>query len=210
MPPNGCGECAGEAALDLETLVAERDISLLVKGWTYRDLGQWDRLKRLFHPDATIALAWFEGPFAKFVAASEKMEASDMRARHLVGAPLVTIGEAQERAVAETTIVVFAENRKLKLACQALARFVDLVERRDGAWKIMRRDSIHDMAAFMFPRGPVGVDEEPLARYPLEYASLAYLLEKSGVQVRRGLPIAGSEAEKALHAEAHRWLREQA
>jgi len=123
--------------MDLETLLAERDIARFVQGWLYRDLGQWDRLKPLFHPEATISLAWFDGPFAKFVAASEQMDASELRARHVMGASMIEVKD--DRAVAETTALLTAENRKLKLGCCAIARFHDLAERRDGVWRIVRR-----------------------------------------------------------------------
>jgi SnoaL-like domain len=190
--------------MDLDTLIAERDINRLMQGWLYRDLGQWDRLRQLFHPDGTIAVTRFEGPFAKFVSASEQMSASDLRTKHVMGSPLVAI--EGDRAIAETSTIIVGENRKLKLACNAFARFYDRVERRNGVWKIFRRDCIYDVAAFMFPRGPVAIETQTLDRYPPEYAALGYLLEKSGSAAKRAFPTRSSEAEKAIRAEGHRWL----
>jgi hypothetical protein len=76
----------------------------------------------------------------------------------------------------------------------------------DGAWEIFRRDCIYDLAAFTFPRGPVGIETQTLDRYPPEYAALAYLFEKSGSAFTRAFPTRSSEAEKAIRAEGHRWL----
>jgi SnoaL-like domain len=192
--------------MDIETLTAERDINRLAQGWIYRDLGQWDRLRQLFHPDGTIAVSWFEGPFAKFVSASEQMGASDLRSKHVIGSPVIDL--AGNRAIAETRAIILGENRNLKLGCNAFVRFYDLVERRDAEWKIFRRDFVYDLAAFTFPRGPIGIDAETLDRYPPEYAAMAYLLEKSGFPVRRIFPTGSSEAEKTIRADGHRWLKE--
>ncbi|GAA3294399.1 hypothetical protein GCM10020295_18820 [Streptomyces cinereospinus] len=50
-----------------------QDIADLMTGWIHRDLGEWDRLKGLFHPDGRIEITWFEGPAYEFVDASARM-----------------------------------------------------------------------------------------------------------------------------------------
>src|SRR5438309_10016156 len=37
-------------------------------GWIHRDLGEWDQLRSLFHPDATIDITWFTGKAGDFQA----------------------------------------------------------------------------------------------------------------------------------------------
>ena len=49
-----------------------QDIAELMTGWIHRDLGEWDRLRELFHPDAQIEITWFEGPASDFVDASAR------------------------------------------------------------------------------------------------------------------------------------------
>jgi len=53
-------------------------------------------------------------------------------------------------------------------------------ESRNGAWKIARRQGIYDFSYFNFPMGMVEIDRALVKKYPREYASLGYLLEKSG------------------------------
>ena len=61
----------------------------------------------------------------------------------------------------------------------------DEVEKRAGLWKIVRRQAVYDMGSFTFPLGIVDLDAETIQKYPSEYAALAYLLDKSGLPVRR-------------------------
>ena len=54
--------------------------------------------------------------------------------------------------------------------------------------------------------GVVDIDQQTVAKYPREYAALAYLLEKSGFPVQRVFATRGSELEQQMKADAKRWL----
>ncbi|MDI1332447.1 nuclear transport factor 2 family protein [Pseudomonas sp.] len=179
-------------------------INDLINGWIHRDLGQWDQLANLAHPDGTIEVTWFEGPFAEFVEGSKRMGKSNLRTKHLIGTPVVTING--KKAIVETNAVIIGENVQLDLGCSVHNRFYDLVEKRQGLWKLVKRQSIYDMGGFTFPQGLVEIDGETVARYPREYAPLAYLLEKSGFPLDRVFATRGSELEVAMRAEASAWL----
>lgn len=181
-------------------------IADLVNGWMNRDLGQWEALLQMFHPGGTIEVTWFEGLFADFVQASTRMGASDLRTKHLIAAPAVKFNGC--RAIVETNAVILAENTRLGLGCNVHNRFYDRAERRDGVWKLVRRQSIYDMGAFSFPVGVVDIDRSVVERYPREYAALAYLLEKSGFAVKRVFATRGSELERQMKTEAEAWLSE--
>lgn len=181
-----------------------QQITDLITGWIHRDLGQWDQLAELFHPDGVIEVTWFEGPFTGFIEGSRRMGASDLRTKHLIGVPVVEMND--NRAIVETNAVIVAENIRLDLGCSVHNRFYDLVEKRDDAWKLLKRQSVYDMGGFNFPRGPLPIDAEVLQRYPREYAPLAYLLEKSGFPLGRVFATRGSELEHTMKAEAKRWL----
>ncbi|MEM5448514.1 nuclear transport factor 2 family protein [Paraburkholderia guartelaensis] len=179
-------------------------ITDLMTGWIHRDLGEWDKLRELFHPDGEIEVTWFEGPAADFIEGSRRMGGSALKTKHLIGTPIVTFHG--ERAVVETNAVIVADNAALNLGCAAHNRFFDKVERRDGVWKLVKRQSIYDMGSFTFPNGIVEIEQEVVAKYPREYAALAYLLEKSGFPVGRVFATRGSEIEKSMKAEARQWL----
>jgi len=180
---------------DQATLEDRQSIADLMTGWIHRDLAEWDKLRELFHPDGTVEISWFEGLAADFVDGSMRMGKSDLRTKHVVSAPVVTFNG--NKAIVETNAVVIAENVRLDLGCSTHARFYDQVEKRQG---------IYDFSYFNFPQGEVEIDRELVKKYPREYASLAYLLEKSGFPVKRIFATKGSGLEKTMKADGHAWL----
>ncbi|MFP8967741.1 nuclear transport factor 2 family protein [Pokkaliibacter sp. CJK22405] len=189
----------------MNTYLEDRlQISDLMTGWIHRDLGQWQELAGLFHPDGVIEVTWYEGSFSGFIEGSKRMGASDLATKHLIGTPVVTFNG--ERAIVETNAVIIAQNKRLNLGCSVHNRFYDLAEKRDGQWKLVKRQSIYDLGTFNFPAGPQDIDAEVLQKYPFEYASLAYLLEKSGFPLGRVFATRGSELEVAMRRDALIWL----
>lgn len=178
----------------------------LMNGWMHRDLGEWAQLRDLFHPDGTIEITWFEGLGSDFVEGSMRMGASDLRTKHLIATPAVTFNATANKAILETNAIIIAENVKLDIGCECHNRFYDLAEKRDGVWRLFHRQSVYDMGTFTFPMGPVAIDQSIVAKYPREYAALAYLLEQSGFPLGRVFATRGSELEAAMKAEAKRWL----
>jgi len=191
---------------DVDTYLQDRlAIADLMTGWMHRDLAEWDQLRALFHADAVIEITWFEGKASDFVEGSMRMSASDIRTKHLIAAPVVAFHD--DKAIAETNAMVIAENVELSVGCSVHCRFYDEVERRAGAWKIVKRQVVYDMGSFTFPFGIVGLDVEAIKKYPSEYAALAYLLDKSGFPVRRVFATKGSALEKTMKEAGQAWLR---
>ncbi|MBV6820047.1 nuclear transport factor 2 family protein [Rahnella sp. PD12R] len=178
----------------------------LMNGWMFRDLGNWEGLRNLFHPDGTIEITWFEGLASDFVDGSMRMGASDLRTKHLIAQPAVTFNTRGNKAILETNAMIMGENVKLNLGCECHNRFYDLAEKRDGVWKLFHRQSVYDMGTFTFPLGPVEIDQSVVTKYPREYAALAYLLEKSGFPLNRIFATRGSELEQKMKASAKAWL----
>jgi len=188
------------------TLQDRQDIADLMTGWIHRDLAEWDQLLELFHDDGVIEVTWFEGLFSQFVEGSKKMGGSDFATKHLIASPVITFNG--NRAIVETNAIIIGENTKLGLGCNGHNRFYDLVEKRDGVWRIVKRQSIYDMGNFTFPAGVVEIDQDVVAKYPREYAALAYLLEKSGFPVKRVFATKFSSQEIEMKAAGNQWLAE--
>lgn len=182
-------------------------ITDLMTGWIHRDLGQWEALRQLFHPDATIEVTWFEGKARDFIDGSMKMGTSDARTKHLIGTPEVSFNQDVTKAIVETNAVIIGENVKLNVGCEGHNRFYDWAEKRDGVWKLLHRQSIYDMATFTYPMGLVEIDSTVVAKYPREYAALAYMLEKSGFPVQRVFATRGSALETEMKAAGLAWLQ---
>jgi hypothetical protein len=111
------------------------------------------------------------------------------------------------KTIAETNSIVVADNAVLGVGCEGHARFYDRVEKRDGVWKIVDRQAIHDMGTFTFPTGFVELDKLAVQKYPREYAPLASLLEESGFPVNRVYPTKGRHLEKTIKARGRRGSR---
>lgn len=178
----------------------------LMNGWMHRDLGEWDQLRNLFHSDGTIEITWFEGLGSDFVDGSIRMGASDVRTKHLIAAPVITFNASGSKAILETNAMIIAENVKLNVGCECHNRFYDMAEKRDGVWRLFRRQSIYDMGTFTFPLGLVEIDQMVVSKYPREYATLAYVLEKSGFPMQRVFATRGSELEQSMKRDGQKWL----
>jgi SnoaL-like domain len=190
----------------IESYLEDRlSIADLMTGWMHRDLGEWDQLRNIFHPDATIEITWFAGKASDFVDGSMKMGASDFKDKHVVTSPVVTFNG--DKAIAETNAILAGDNAVLGVGCEEHARFYDRVEKRDGVWKIADRKAIYDISTFTFPTGFVELDKRAVQKYPREYAPLAYILEKSGFPVTGVYPTKGSALEKTIKADGQTWLR---
>jgi hypothetical protein len=186
------------------TLDDRQQITDLMTGWIHRDLAQWDAMRALFHPEGTIEITWFEGLFSEFVDASAEMGVSALKTKHLIGNPVITFNG--DKALVETNAMIVGENIELDLGCSVHNRFYDRVEKRNGVWKIVHRQSVYDMGGFTFPQGLVEIDKAVSKKYPREYAALAYVLEKSGFPVNRVFATRGSELEKKMKEEGQAWL----
>ncbi|WP_277967392.1 nuclear transport factor 2 family protein [Pantoea trifolii] len=178
----------------------------LMNGWMRRDLGEWDQLRDLFHADGTIEITWFEGLASDFVTGSMRMGKSDLRTKHFIATPAITFNGSGNKAILETNAMIIAENVKLNVGCECHNRFYDMAEKRDGVWRLVRRQSIYDMGTFTFPLGLVEIDPAVVAKYPREYATLAYLLEQSGFPLQRVFATRGSELEQNIKRDAQQWL----
>ncbi|PIF21967.1 nuclear transport factor 2 family protein [Candidatus Pantoea floridensis] len=189
-----------------DQLQDRQQLNNLMNGWMHRDLGEWDQLRELFHPDGTIEITWFEGLASEFVSGSMRMGKSDLRTKHLIATPMIAFNTGGTKAILETNAMIIAENVKLNVGCECHNRFYDMAEKRDGVWRLVHRQSIYDMGTFTFPQGLVEIDPARVAKYPREYATLAYLLELSGFPLQRVFATRGSELEQNIKRDAQQWL----
>jgi SnoaL-like domain len=188
----------------LTILEDRQSIADLMTGWIHRDLAEWDQLRELFYPDGTIEISWFEGLASDFVDGSMRMGESDLHTKHVISAPLVTFHG--NKAIVETNAVVVGENVRLGLGCSTHARFYDQVEKRSGAWKIVKRQGIYDFGYFNFPQGLVEIDRELVKTYPREYAPARLSPGKEWFSSEARLSTKGSDLEKTMKANGQAWL----
>jgi hypothetical protein len=179
----------------------------LIQAWgLYRDQRRWPELLSTFHPEGEIAVSWFRGPFPEFVEQCKRGGPS----KHLMSPAVVRV--AGERALAETSIVILVRQMIEGLAVDmtSRARFLDRLERRDGAWRILERAAIYEQDRLdpVEPSTAFGMvmRASSAADYPEPYRYMALRLASSGRSLAEPVHHDGSTATRELYARYEAWL----
>lgn len=192
------------SALQERLLVRE-----LVENWAvYRDAGDWERFRSVWHPDGRMMATWCQADAEGFVKASQQGWAKGVSILHFLGGSTIDI--AGERAIAQTKMTISqratVDGALVDVVCTG--RFYDFIERRQGRWGMVLRQPIYEKDR-MDPVDPavrVSLDPDLLARFPEGYRHLAYLQTRIGYEVKRDMPgLKGPEVE-ALYARGRSWL----
>lgn len=177
----------------------------------WRDMEQWDRLRAVYAPGATMAVSWFDGLASEFVARCQKMNettANPMVSQHLLGGSQVQLRGA--RALVETRVSILMRLAVHGVECDvtAIGRFHDWLIRPDEAWLIDRRVAIFekDMMQGAVPGESLDVDRAKFLGFPAAYRCCAYALAERGMTINASLPAPGSSALAALYAAGQDWL----
>ncbi|MBV1706182.1 MAG: nuclear transport factor 2 family protein [Hyphomicrobiales bacterium] len=186
-----------------------RVIAELLQNWVlWRDAGDWERFRTVWHPDGRMMATWTQGTGDEFIAMSKEGWAKGVSILHFLGG--MTIDLAKHRAISQTKMTIsqraIVEGVEVDVLCTG--RFYDFLEKRDGRWGIVLRQPIYEKDR-MDPVTPGAVPAlEPalLAMFPAGYRHLAYLQTRIGYKVKRDMPgLKGPEVE-ALYARGAAWL----
>lgn len=188
-------------------------ISQVVTDWGFaRDQGDWEGLKACFHADATVEIMWIAGSAHEFVESFKKRppQKPGESTKHQVGTPKVRI--SGERAVSECHLTLFSRVLidEIEFDFTAWVRFLDLFEKREGAWRIFRRTAIYEKDR-MDPVTPNQVpvsyfDSVQLADFPPECRFMCFRHAKHGRGMAPHIVTANSETERARREEGRAWL----
>lgn len=177
----------------------------------WRDMEQWDRLRSVYAPGATMAVSWFDGLASDFVTRCETMNdttANPMVSQHLLGGSQVQCRGA--RALVDTRVSILMRLAVHGVACDvtAIGRFHDRLVRSGEGWSIDRRVAIFekDMMQSVVPGESLNVDRAKFLGFPAAYRCCAYTLAERGMTINASLPAPGSPALAALYAAGQDWL----
>lgn len=176
--------------------------------FAFRDEGQWDALRDLFHPQATIAVSWYRGPIDGFIEASRLMAS---HTKHWLGVPRIQL--RGERALSDVDVAIMVRSKvwTLEIDVTTHARFLDrFVLCEDGLWRVLDRTGIYERDR-MDPVQPsllfwLLYRLARFARFPAEYRHLAFGLKHQGSQLADRVVVAHSPEEATLKADAATWL----
>jgi len=181
----------------------------VVQNWAlWRDAGDWERFRTVWHPGARMMATWFQGSAERFIEVSREGWSKGVSILHFLGGTAIEI--AGERAIAQTKMTISQRAAVDGVICDALCtgRFYDFFERRAGVWAITLRQPIYekDRVDPVDPAAALRLDSALLAEFPEGYRHLAYLQTKIGYTVKRDMPgLKGPEVER-LYASGAAWL----
>ena len=181
----------------------------LVESWAvWRDAGDWERFRTVWHDDGRMMATWFQGPAHEFIRVSREGFERGVRILHFLGGSSIDV--AGDRAVAQTKMTITQRAAVHGVECDVVCtgRFYDFLERRDGRWGLVLRQPIYeqDRIGPVDPASRLELDRSALGRFPVGYRHLAYLQEQQGFTVKPDMPgLVGPEVD-ALYASGRRWL----
>jgi SnoaL-like protein len=181
----------------------------LVENWAvWRDAGDWERFRTVWHDDGRMMATWFQGPAEDFIRVSRDGFERGVSILHFLGGTSVDL--ARDRAIAQTKMTISQRAAVDGVECDVVCtgRFYDFLERRDGAWGIVLRQPIYEKDRLdpLDPAAELALDPDLLGRFPAGYRQLAYAQTRIGFDVKPDMPgLTGPEVE-ALYARGARWL----
>ena len=180
-----------------------------VNNWArWRDAGDWERFRTVWHEDGWMTATWFQGPAEKFIEVSRNGFDKGVSILHFLGGSSVDL--KGERAVAQTKMTISqraaVDGVVVDVVCTG--RFFDFFAKRGGHWRIVRRQPIYEKDRMdpVDPAARLALDPELLARFPEGYRHLAYLQTRIGYTIKLDLPQLKGPVVEALYAHGRAWL----
>jgi hypothetical protein len=196
----------GRAVSEAADRQAIRD---LVENWAlWRDAGDWERFRTLWHPAGRMMATWFQGTADEFIAVSQEGFALGVRILHFLGGTSIDL--AGDRAIAQTKMTISQRALVHEVACDVVCtgRFYDFLERDASRWVLVLRQPIYEKDRLdpVDPAARLELDRALLERFPEGYRHLAYLQTNIGYRVKPDMPgLTGPEVE-ALYRRGATWL----
>jgi hypothetical protein len=176
-----------------------------------RDQGLWDELADTFHPEGTISVTWFSGPFKQFIEASKAIyQPRGPRTKHLISLPHLKING--RRALSEMSIQIIGRFMVNGVAADNIcyARFFDKVEKRDGRWRVLERVAIYEKDRIdpVVPSNAFDrfMAETDFSAIPEPYRYLGQRLQALGLKLADIILCDGSEETLATLRKGAEWL----
>ncbi len=183
----------------------------VIQNWGFaRDQGRWDDLLAICHPGAEIAVSWFRGPYPEFVDHCRRNFGRGTEAKHQLWPARVVVNG--ERATAETNVAILVRQtiEGVRVDLTSNGRFLDRLERRNGAWRIVERAALYEKDRL----DPVEPSEKfdammaksDAAKYPAPYRYMAYRVNASGRALAEPVHYDGRAETEALKTRYADWL----
>lgn len=181
----------------------------LIENWVvWRDAGDWERFRTVWHDDGRMMATWFQGSADEFIRVSREGWDRGVSILHFLGG--CSIDLAGDRALAQTKMTISQRATVEGVLCDVVCtgRFYDFLDRRAGRWGLVLRQPIYEKDRIdpVDPSAAPALDRALLERFPPGYRHLAYLQAGLGYPVKPDMPgLVGPEVEK-LYRRGADWL----
>jgi hypothetical protein len=190
----------------------ELTIRRLVENWAvWRDAGDWERFRTVWHNDGMMMATWFQGPFEEFIRVTIEGWERGVSILHFLGGSSIDVNGT--RAIAQTKMTISQRGPVHDVLCDVVCtgRFYDFFEQREGRWGLVHRQPIYEKDRIdpVDPAAKLRLDAQRLATLPEGYRHLAYIQTGIGYKVKMDMPqLRGTEVQQ-LYARGQAWLQGQ-
>ncbi|MFZ8939516.1 MAG: nuclear transport factor 2 family protein [Burkholderiaceae bacterium] len=190
-------------------MTQELTIRQLVENWAvWRDAGDWERFRTVWHDDGMMMATWFQGPFDDFIRVTIEGWERGVSILHFLGGSSIDVNA--HRAIAQTKMTISQRGPVHDVLCDVVCtgRFYYFFEQREGRWGLVHRQPIYEKDRIdpVDPAANLRLDAERLATLPEGYRHLAYIQTGIGYKVKMDMPqLRGAEVEQ-LYARGKAWL----
>jgi len=181
----------------------------VVQNWAlWRDAGDWERFRTVWHDDGWMTATWFQGPAAEFIKVSKAGFDKGVSILHFLGGSSVDVKGSRAVAQTKMTISQRADIDKETVDVVCSGRFFDFFEKRNQTWAIVRRQPIYEKDRMdpLDPSAQLKLDPDLLGSFPEGYRHLAYLQSRLGFKIKQGLPGLKGESVERLYRHGRAWL----
>ena len=185
----------------------------LIENWAvWRDAGDWERFRTVWHEDGFMMATWFQGSAAEFIAVSRAGFERGVSILHFLGGSSIDL--AGNRAIAQTKMSISqrAPVHDVLVDVLCTGRFYDFLEKRGGKWGLVLRRLCYEKDRMdpVDPAQTVKLDRQVLETFPVGYRHLAYLQSGLGFKVKLDLPGLRGPATERLYGFGRKWLAGEA
>ena len=190
-------------------LIERLRIREVVENWAvWRDAGDWERFRSVWHPDGRMMATWFQGPAERFIEVSREGWSKGVSILHFLGGSSIDV--AGDRAIAQTKMTISQRAVVDTVACDVVCtgRFYDFFEKRGDVWAIVLRQPIYEKDRIdpVDPGASLRLDAKLLGEFPEGYRHLAYVQTRIGFTVKRDMPTLQGPEVQRLYARGAAWL----
>lgn len=182
----------------------------LVENWAiWRDAGDWEHFRSVWHDDGRMMATWFQGTADEFIRVSIDGWNRGVRILHFLGG--TTIEVANTRALSQTKMTISQRARVHDVLCDVVCtgRFYDFFEKRDTRWGMVLRQPIYEKDRIdpVDPSQHLELDARLLDSFPEGYRHLAYLQSTIGYKIKPDMPGLDGPMVETLYERGRQWLR---